>query len=173
MIPLPSGLMLKAIIGVVVFASGAAVGWGTRGTIAERDIAKLERGYADERTKASQATAEKSEEWRKVEAAYRRRLAQQEREFNDTLADRDDRNRRLAASNSVLSKHWDAIAKYSGPTGDTTRPCGYVQDRLAGAGVLLGEIDSLAEESARFADDVRDEIKLCRGYADSIQQVRQ
>ena len=172
MIPLPSGLMLKAIIGVVVFASGAAVGWGARGTIAERDIAELEKGYADERTKAATASAEKSEEYRKISEAYRRRLAQQEREFADTLAPRDDRLKRLAASNDILSKHWNAVAKYSGPTGDTTRPCGYVQDRLEAVGILARERDRMAVESEGYADDVGDELRYCRGYADSLEQVK-
>ena len=109
-------MQLILIVALVASVSGGLIGYGVKNTIAKAEIAELERGYANERTKAATATAEKSEEWRKVEAAYRRRLAQQESEFNDTLAIRDDRNRRLAASNSVLSKHWDAIAKYSGPT---------------------------------------------------------
>ena len=165
-------MQMILIVALVASISGGLIGYGVKNTIAKAEIAELEKGYADERTKAAQASAEKSEEYRKISEAYRRRLAQQEREFADTLAPRDDRIKRLAASNDVLSKHWDAIAKYSGPTGDTTRPCGHVQDRLEAVGILAGERDRMAVESEGYADDVGDELRYCRGYADSLEQVK-
>jgi len=162
-------MKLILIVALIASVSGGLIGYGVKNTIAKAEIAELEKGYADERTKAATASAEKSEEYRKISEAYRRRLAQQEREFADPLVPRDDRIKRLAASNDILSKHWDAVAKYSGPTGDTTRPCGYVQDRLEAVGILARERDRMAVESEGYADDVGDELRYCRGYADSLK----
>lgn len=169
MIPLPSGIWLKVAIGAAIFASGSAVGWGIKATLSDRVIAQMERDYANERTTAAEATAKAEADARRIEKGWRDHVASRERDFAQELAHRDRRIADLASSRGGLLKHIEALARYTGPTGDSARPCGYVQDRLEAAGVLLGEADGLAEESARYADDVGEELRLCRGYAEALK----
>lgn len=172
MLPTAGGLTAKLIIAGVFAVSCFLLGMGTHKTVSDRKIAQLQRGWAEERTKAAEATAAAEADARRIEKGWRDHVAAREKEYALQLALRDDRMRRLAASNSSLQQHVDAFAKYTGPAGDSTRPCGNFQDRLETLGVLLGERDRMAGESEQAADDLGDELRLCRGYAEGLRPRR-
>jgi hypothetical protein len=160
-----SGLWFKvAIYAAVALFSGMA-GYAISDTISARTIARMERDYANERTKAAEATAAAQAEVRRIETGWRDWVSQREREHAADTRVTAGRIAALAASAVGLQQR---IADFTSPSITAADSCPAARDlqvRLKATGLLLTERDGMAGESEQVADELRDELTLCRGYA--------
>jgi hypothetical protein len=161
-------LLLKLLPYAIVAAIAGMAGYAVSDTISGRKIARLERDYANERTKAAEATAAAQEDARRIEKGWRNHVSAREAEYSVGIAFRDDRIRALDVAGVGLRKRVADFTKPGSAPGDTGSTCGNVQNRLETIGTLLGEVDDLAGESAKVADTISDELRLCRGYAEGL-----
>lgn len=165
--PIGAVLCVAAVLALVYLIGRAHAdrAWEKRYGAAEADWnAAVAR--AAEKTRAAEA------EKLRVETAWRDHVAKREREY------RDDKTRTDAAlaaerlSNGRLRDAVDHFVRAGGAAADPGAACGDLRSRVATLGVLVGEADQLAGESARAADRARDGLALCRGYVDALRRAQ-
>jgi hypothetical protein len=158
-------VVLVAVVLLLVFQMGrnhANQAWERKHGAAVAEW-NAERFKAADKARAAEAEA------RRIETAWRDHVAKREREY------RDDKTRTDAAlaaerlSNGRLRDAVDHFVRASGTASDPGAACGDLRGRIATLGVLVGEADRLAGESAAAADRARDGLALCRGYVESLR----
>jgi hypothetical protein len=81
---------------------------------------------------------------------------------------RDGRIATLNATNGKLQQRIAALASSGGSAEDSPSAASHLRNRLEALGPLVGELDSFAGEVSKYADALRDELMLCRQYAQAI-----
>jgi hypothetical protein len=157
-------LYLYAGCVVVVFGSG----WYVHGVFTGHKILKLEAAYANERTLAAEHAAAQEAKSREVETSWRARVDAAQKEAADAVKVRDGRIATLNATNGKLQQRIAALASSGGSAEDSPSAASHLRNRLEALGPLVGELDSFAGEVSKYADALRDELMLCRQYAQAI-----
>lgn len=167
--------MILPVIPWVRFAIVAAfalscvlAGMGIHKTFSDRKIARLKLAHAERLAEANAALAKAIQDARDKETRWRDELAKKERESAEAIAVRDARIRDLVAAGSGLRNRIAAFVDSGKPTEAATAAERSLHHQVETLGVLLREVDELAEESAGAADVLRDELELCRGYIEVI-----
>lgn len=168
MIPLPPWLTVKAVIGLAFAACFFLIGMGVHKTFSDRTLARKERDWARERADAAQKLADEEQKSRKRESEWIKHTAEKEREYAATLKKRDAVIRDQRAVASGLHDAIERARAHAAATATASPACRDVSQRVETLGVLLGERNRMATESEREADDLRDELALCRGYVEVI-----
>lgn len=159
----------------VAFALGFAlcfflIGMGVHKTFSDRKIARLERDFAEQRATLNAEVAKAEQHARMVEANRVAAVHKIETDYFAALVQRDHIVRDLAVAGDGLRNKLDAIIRDSQAASGPTSTCRDVHKRVETLGVLLREADGLAEESGRAADELRDELALCRAYAQTVSK---
>jgi len=170
MIALP---WVQIAFGAAFATSFFALGWGSKDVVSDRAIAKLEKGYADERTSNAEALAKAEAANRFISSNWRAHVAEREAENARNINTRDTRIRALDRSNAGMSERIAKFARAGSTPGDTGATCRNVRERAQALGTFLSEFNELAGEAAKVADTLRDELALCRGYARALKRPSQ
>jgi hypothetical protein len=175
MIPMPPWLLglatekvAKVLIGLAFALCFFLIGMGAHKVFADRKIARMERDYAQQQATLNAELAKAEQHARETEARWRADSVRMETAYFAALTQRDGIVRQLHAAGTGLRNKLAAIEQQAAAGASST--CGDVHHRVEALAVLLGEADSLAEESGRAADDLRDELALCRTYARSVSK---
>jgi hypothetical protein len=175
MIPLPP--FLAAIpaerLAKIVFGLGFAlcfflIGMGVHKTFSDRKIARLEKAQAEARAELNAQIAEAEQHARKVEAQWAADIRRVETEYFAALRQRDSIVRDLAVAGDGLRNRLDSLQQQA--AAGSTSTCRDVHKRVEALVLLLREVDDLAEESGRAADDLGSELALCRSYAQTVSK---
>lgn len=168
MIPLPTGLTARLIIGAAFALCFTLLGMSIHKVYADRKVARLERDWNAERAAAASATAAAQLEARRIETAWRDHVTAREKEYADQLAAQADRIRALDAAGSGLRQRLAAFTAAGSTASGAADACRDHQHRIETLGLLLAEADGLADESGRAADQLRDGLALCRAWGAEI-----
>lgn len=144
------------------------IGMGVHKTFSDRRIAQMERDAAIKEANLNAAVARAEHDARETEARWRNDSVRMEAAYFAAIVQRDRIVRDLAVTGNGLRNKLAAIEQQA--AAGATSACGDVHKRVETLAVLLGEVDSLAEESGRAADDLREELSLCRTYAKSVSR---
>lgn len=167
-VPWLAGLTGRIVIAAAFAACFILVGMGAHKVFSDRKIARMERDFATERAAAASATAAAQLQARQIETAWRDHIAQREKEYAANLAAQADRIRALDAAGSGLRQRLAAYTAAGNAAPGAAAACSDHQHRLETLGLLLAEVDTLADESSRAADQLRDGLALCRAWGEAI-----
>lgn len=167
------GMAVKAVIAAALAACCAAVGWGARAVVADRDIAQLTIEHEKLVSAAEKGRADAERLRAATERAWRADI--------DAGREEDEaRYKRLAA---LAVKYDSAIrgvpelvsnfTRASGATGDPGTALRDVQARLETLGVLLTERNGMAREAEEYADAATDALITCRRFAEIVSGKKQ
>lgn len=148
----PIKVFLAAALALAAFFSGGYFGW----TIGSAEVAEL-------REKHSKALAKAEETARLQERSYAETQEQVSKKYE---AQKQELARAAAGARADSERLRAAIAAYARAT---PSPTGQPDDRAAALGELLGEADGLAEENARAADSLAEQV---RGLQELITKQR-
>lgn len=171
MIPaLTAEQMAKLLFGLGFAVCFFLLGMGVHKVFADRKLiqqqVRMEKMYAD----AQKARADAEADARQREDELKRRVAVQTAQ---QIADADRSTRAIGALNAANGQLRQQIDRYTRDGQAAATSCAAasdVQQRIATLGVLLGEADGLAADSAVAADTLRDQLSLCRGYVKAVTQ---
>jgi uncharacterized protein (DUF4415 family) len=175
MIPIPP--FLAAIpadrIAKIVFGLGFAlcfflIGMGVHKTFSDRKIARMEKEQAEARAELNAQIAEAEQHARKVEAEWIKDVRRVEEKYMAAIRQRDAVVRNLSVAGDGLQQRLTDLQQQA--AAGSTSSCRDVHKRVETLVLLLREVDDLAEESGRAADDLGSELALCRAYAETVSK---
>jgi hypothetical protein len=175
MIPIPP--FLAAIpaerLAKIVFGLGFAlcfflIGMGVHKTFSDRKIAQMERDWAEQKTAAAEAYAQAERSARETERRWQEDVQALEAKYRSALRQRDRVVHDLRVAGAGLRSTIDGLVAASQASATADPACRDVHKRVEVVGVLLTEVDGLAEESGIAADGLREELALCRTYVEAV-----
>lgn len=161
MSPLTSRLLWLGVVGFSAWIGGIA----THKVWADRKIAQMEAAFAEERAAEAAALQQAVERG----AALDRRIRELEVKHDAERKKLESTISSLTASGASLRQQ---LAAYTSSR-DASSPEATIRDlrhRVETLGVLVGEFDQFAEESAREVERVSSELRLCREYVEEVQR---
>lgn len=177
MIPIPPGLaklpidmLVKVGIGLAFALCFFLIGMGAHKVFADRKIARMERDYAQQQAILNDEKAKAIQHARDTEARWRNDSVRMEGAYFTAIVQRDRIVRDLAVAGDGLRIQIKRLTSDSAAAAASSPACRDVHQRVETIGVLLAERDGMAEESERVADTLRDELSLCRAYAQSVSK---
>jgi hypothetical protein len=165
---IPAERLAKIVFGLGFALSFFLIGMGAHKTFSDRKIARLEKERAEERAGLNAAIAEAEQHARKVESMWAADIKRVEAKYFAALRQRDSIVRDLAVAGDGLRNRLDALSQQA--AAGATSACRDVHKRVETLVLLLREVDDLAEESGRAADDLGSELALCRAYAETVSK---
>jgi chromosome segregation ATPase len=133
------------------------------------DLAK----YEAERASAAEISRQAEKAAREREQDLQAKVNQlEEKDANSAaeIAKRDARINSLAAAGRVLNDRLSDFTRARGRPEDSCPAAVDLQNRVETLGLLVREADRAAEEVGRYADDIGDELRTCRAYADAVSR---
>lgn len=174
---IPAGLALKAGLALAFAGCFFLIGMGVHKTFSDRAVAKLrvemaekEADYQRKYTEAAQAQAAAEKAARDTERKWADELHTQELAYHAALRQRDRLVRDLAVAGDGLRDKLAAYTRGCDTASGSAAASSDLCHRVETLGVLLAERDRMAGESEQAADALRDELALCRGYAQVVSK---
>lgn len=158
----------KLIFGVAFALCFALIGMGIHKTFSDRKIARMEKTHAELVAKLHRDRADAEAEAREIEQQWRNKVTLQEADYMAAMAQRDHIVRDLVIVGNGLRNKLSQLTSNSQAAAAASPACRDVHKRVETLAVLLDEADRMAEESGRAADDLGNELRLCRGYVEAV-----
>ena len=168
----PASIAARLLIVATFSVCMMLIGAGAHKVLTDRKIAQMERDFATKYAASEKARADAEQEARQREREFRDSVKEKVSEYHAAIKQRDRVLRDLSAAGNGLRER---IAELTGDsrTAAATDPANrHLYARVETLGLLLAEADGLAEASSREADELRDELSLCREYITIVFPVK-